>query len=239
MNLKDLIRKEIENSPPKIVLHGVHGVGKSTYAAQAPNPIFVPTEDGLARIEVAHFPVAQTMGEAFSYLNMLLNEENEYQTVVVDTLDWLERLIWEQVCEDHGVKSIEAIGYGKGYMFAQTYWDSFISLLAKLHESGRAILLLAHNEIKTFSPPDGTAYDRWQIKLHKLAAAKIEEWADLVLFANFKTHVNSTDKKVVNNSERVIYTVDRPAWRAKRRYNLPDELPMDFNALLDAIKAGN
>ncbi len=238
MNLKDLISAEIKNKPPRIVLHGVHGVGKSTFAAQAPKPIFIPTEDGLTNIKVDHFPVAKTMEDVFSYLGLLITESNEYKTVVIDTLDWLERLIWAHVCAEQNVKSIEAIGYGKGYLMAQNHWDRLLQGLDKLHdELGYAVVLLAHNEIKSFSPPDGVAYDRWQIKLYKTAAARIEEWADMVLFANFKTHINTTNQKVVNNSERVIYSANRPAWRAKTRYPLPDELNMDFNALLAALKS--
>lgn len=238
MNLKDLVKKTITRKPPRIVLHGVHGVGKSTWAAGAPAPVFIQTEDGLVNIEVDHFPVAQSMDEAFSFIGHLINEEHEYKTVVIDTVDWLEKLIWRKVCEDNNVKSIEGIGYGKGYMFAQQHWDRFFNGLDMLRNKGLAVVVLAHNEIKTFNPPDGEAYDRYQIKLHKHAASKLEEWADLVLFANFKVYVDSDTNKVVNSSERVIHTTNRPAWRAKTRYSLPEELPLDFNKLMEALKNG-
>ncbi len=238
MMLKDLVKKTIDRKPPRIVLHGIHGIGKSSWAAGAPAPIFIPTEDGLVNIEVDHFPVAPTLDDFFGHMNALLSEENEYKTVVIDTVDWLEKLIWRKVCEDNNVKNIEACGYGRGYVFAMQHWDRFFTGLNMLRDKGMAVVLLAHNEIKTFNPPDGEGYDRYQIKLHKHAAAKLEEWADMVLFANFKIYVDADSNKVVNSSERVIHTTNRPAWRAKTRFTLPDELPLDFNKLLEALKNG-
>ena len=239
MNLSDLVKNETENKPPRIVLHGVHGCGKSTWASKAPNPIFLLTEDGLTNIKVPHFPLAKDFDEVLKYIGLLIKEENSYKTFVIDTLDWLERLIWDKVCSTKSVKSIEDIGYGKGYTAAMYHWAKVIEGLNVLREKSMAIVLLAHNEIKPYSPPDTDSYDRYQIKLHKHAASKIEEWADIVLFANFKVYVNDDKGKAVNSEpERIIYTSNRPAWRAKTRYNLPEELPMDFDNLMEAIKNG-
>jgi len=239
MKLSELVQTGIKATPPRILLHGIHGVGKSTWAAGAPKPIFLPTEDGLTTIDVPHFPVSESLDEFFSYMGQLLKEDHNYSTLVVDTVDWLQNLIWKKVCEDHGVTSIEEIGYAKGYIFALKHWDKFLAGVEKMRKDlGMAIVLLAHNEIKTFSPPDLDPYDRYQIKLHKHAATKLEEWADCVLFANFDIYTKGKDdKKVVNSDpERVIHTTNRPAWRAKTRYNLPEKMTLDFNVLLKAIK---
>jgi hypothetical protein len=237
MKLSDLVQTTRQNKPPRIVLHGIQKIGKSTWGAGAPSPIFIQAEDGLTEITVPHFPVATTLSEFFDYMKMLIDEENQYQTVVIDTVDWLEKLIWITVCEDNKVTSIEQIGYGKGYQFAMTHWDKFFNGLDLLRAKDMAIVVLAHNEIKTYSPPDGDPYDRFQIKLHKTAAAKLEEWADVILFAGYNVIVNSKSKKAVNaDAERMIYTTNRPAWRAGSRYKLPDTLPMEFSALLNAIK---
>lgn len=238
MNLKDLISTTRKNLPPRIVLHGIQKIGKSTWAAGAPNPIFLQTEDGLVAIDVPHFPVAKTLAEFFGYMDMLINEKNDYQTVVIDTIDWLERLIWKKVCEDNKVQSIEQIGYGKGYVFSMTHWDKFFAGLDLLRDKGMAIVCLAHNEIKTFSPPDGDPFDRYVIKAHKTATAKLEEWADIILFAGYSVVVNADSKKVINQTERVIHTTSRPAWKAGSRYKLPDTLPLSFPALIEAIKTG-
>ena len=236
MNLQDLIKTTRQGRPPRIVLHGIHGIGKSTWAASAPAPIFIQTEDGLVAIDVPHFPVAKTLDEFFGYMDMLINQSHEYKTVVIDTADWLEKLIWTTVCNENKVTSIEKIGYGKGYVFAMQYWEKFFNGLNLLRDKGMACVILAHNEIKSFSPPDGEPYDRFQIKLHKTAAARLEEWADVVLFAGFAVTVNADTGKAINNAERVIHTTNKPAWRAKTRYVLPDTLPLNFAALLTAIK---
>lgn len=236
MNLADLVQTTRQNKPPRIVLHGIQGIGKSRWAAGAPSPIFLPTEDGLTAIDVPHFPVAKTLTDFFSYMKILIDEKSEYQTVIIDTVDWLEKLIWKDVCEENKVQNIEKIGYGKGYTYAMTSWDKFFNGLELLRAKGMAVVCLSHNEVKTFSPPDGDPYDRWQIKLHKNAASKLEEWADVVLFAGYSVTVNADSGKVVNHSERVIHTTNKPAWKAKTRYVLPDTLPLEFSALLTAIK---
>jgi len=237
MNLNELIRKRQEKKPPRIVIHGIHGVGKSLMASRSPKPVFIITEDGLTNIEVDHFPLAKSLDDVWQYMKMLIDEDNEYQTVVIDTLDWLERLIFKQVCLDKGVKSISDIGWGKGYIAAMDHWEHFLKGLDALRGKNKGIILLAHNEIKTFSPPDSDEYDRYQIKLDKRAAAIVEEWADLVLFANFKTYVtkNGTKGKATGSGERVLHSDNKPAWRAKSKYDIPDELPLDFGALMDAI----
>ena len=238
MNLNELVKTTRTIKPPRIVLHGIHGIGKSTWASTAPAPIFLQTEDGLTSIDVAHFPLAKTMQQAFDYLDMLIDQKHEHKTLIIDTIDWFERLIWKTVCDANKVVSIEQIGYGKGYQFAITHWDSLFEKLDKLRDKGMVVVLLAHNEVKTFSPPDGDPFDRYQIKLHKAAAGKIEEWADVVLFAGFRTLVNVQTGKVINNAERVIHTTNRPAWKAKTRYDLPEELPLDnFSELLSIIRA--
>ena len=241
MDLKSLIKKQTENKPPRIVVHGIHGVGKSYFASKAPNPVFLLTEDGLTNITVDHFPLAKELDDVWAYMKLIMDDEkNTYQTFVVDTLDWLEKLIFKQVCKDKEVETTEDISYGKAYVFAMRHWERLLKGLEIIRAKGIGIILLAHNEIKTFSPPDNDSYDRYQIKLHRHAATAIEEWADAVLFANFKAYVSkdkdSGKKKATGSGERVLYSSNKPAWRAKTRYDIPDEIPLDFNELMSAIK---
>lgn len=240
MDLESLIQTVRTSKPPRIVLHGVHGVGKSTWASNAPDPIFLITEDGLTSIDVPHFPLITDLEQVWEYMGILIKEDNPYKTFVLDTADWLEKIIWAKICKDAQVDNIEAFGYARGYTIAMREWDRLYKGLELLRDKGMAIVILAHNEIKTYNPPDSDPYDRYQIKLHKHAATKLEEWADAVLFANFKVYVD-TDKgkgKAANSSERLIYTNACPSWKAKTRYALPDTLPMDFNKLMEGIKNG-
>lgn len=243
MDLKSLVKSKTESRPPRIVVHGIHGVGKSYFASNAPDPIFLITEDGLTSIEVDHFPLAKSLDEVWQYMGAIIEQDHQYKTFVVDTIDWLEKLIFAKVCQDKGVDTPEDIGYGKAYVFAMKYWEKFLNGLNKIREKNIAIILLAHNEIKTFNPPDNDPYDRYQIKLHRHAATAIEEWADAVLFANFRTVVTKdkgTQKtKAVGSGERVLYSSNRPAYRAKSRYAIPDEIPLEFSELMRAIKGEN
>lgn len=243
-----------QNLPPRIVLYAFEGMGKSSFGASALNPIFIWTEDGLREIDAPKFPKADTFDDVMAQLRVLYTEKHDYKTVVLDTMDWLEPLIWAATCAIHGEPNIEgmekksAFAFAKGYHYALDQWDRLLFALDKLNtEKGMAIILIGHAEVKRFDSPDTEPYDRYQIKLHKTAAAKIIEWADAVLFVNNQIFVEKTDvgfnKKVVRGTggvSRYMYTEDRPAYRAKNRYGLPSELPFvkgeAWNTLIEAIK---
>jgi len=242
MDISSMIKKRTELKPPRILVHGIHGVGKSFFASNAPAPIFLITEDGLTNIEVDHFPLAKSLDDVWQYMGAIINDDSlSYKTFVVDTLDWLEKLIFAQVCKDNGVETPEHIGFGKAYVFAMRHWEKFVEGLNAIRDKrNMAIILLAHNEIKSFSPPDSDPYDRYQIKLHRHAATMLEEWADAVLFANFKTYVSKSKDgskaKAIGSGERVLFSSNRPAWRAKTRYNMPEEIPMEFSEFVKYVK---
>jgi len=232
-------------APRRVTLYGTHGIGKSTWGAMAPKPVFIQTEDGLGEIACDKFPLARSFNDVMQALSELYTEQHPYQTVVVDSLDWLERLIWEEVCRQKTVENIEEIGYAKGYVFALTQWREFLAGLEALRaDRGTMIVLIAHAKIETFQNPETENYDRYAPRLHKLASAIIQEWCDEVLFATYKVHVKQTkegfDKKTtkgVGTGERIMHTTERPAHVAKNRLNLPDELPLDWNAYAQFLPA--
>jgi len=177
MSLMNQIHTGRRIMPPRILMYGTEGIGKSTTAAQAPHPIFIPTEDGLDQIDCASFPLAQRFDEVVSAISALYTEEHDYQSVVIDSLDWLERLIWDDVCREYGVncreygvKSIEKAdgGYAKGYTHALTQWREVLNGLDALrNERGMAVILLAHAKVEKFEDPESVAYDRYSPRLHK------------------------------------------------------------------------
>lgn len=146
--------------PRRIMLYGTHGIGKSTWAASAPKPIFIQTEDGLADIDCDSFPLCETFEDAIGCLRSLYESDHEYKTVVIDSADWLERLIWAQVCADKNVTSIEDIGYAKGYTFAVDHWSRIINGLNALRAQGMASILLAHSQIEKFEDPSEVILNR-------------------------------------------------------------------------------
>lgn len=217
---------------PRIVLYGMEGIGKSTFATNFPNPIFVQTEDGLSQLDVARFPLAKTTDAVVAQLTALVREKNDYQTVVVDSLDWLERLIWDDVCESNKVDSIEKIGYGKGYVMALTRWRQILDLLTTLHEQKKIVLLLAHALAEDYSDPEVTALKRFTPRLHKTVRSLIAEYVDAVFFATrrFGAAKGDADNPRVVRSEATPYQV------AKSRFSIPSEMPLDANVVLAAIR---
>jgi hypothetical protein len=251
MNLLDKIHTGRRSRPPRLLVYGIEGIGKSTLASQAPRPIFIPTEDGLDQIECDSFSLAKSLADVESYINALIMEEHDYQSVVVDSADWMERLIWDKLCDDYGVDSIEKVdgGYAKGYTHALTYWRHVIDGLETLRlKRNMCVIVLAHAKVETFSDPEHTAYDRYSPRLHKHANALLCEWLDAILFATRKIITKSEDagfnkKRTVasglgkNGGDRVLRCIGSPACIAKNRYDLPGELPLDWQVLFDGILA--
>jgi len=222
--------------PRRVLLYGVHGVGKSTFGAMAEKPIFIQTEEGINDLEVDRFPLATKYSDVVDALSGLYSAQHEYQTVVIDSLDWLERLIFAEVCGKRGVESIEDIGYAKGYVFALTQWrEIFAGLDALRNERGMQVILIAHAQIEKFANPETDTYDRYSPRLQKQASALVQEWCDEVLFATYQVHTKTTnegfDRKRthgIGTGERIVRTTERPAHVAKNRLNLPDEFPLDY-----------
>lgn len=217
-------------TPQKILIYGVQGLGKTTFGATFEKPILLRTEDGAAALNVPTFPDLVT-----DYQHMLdaitsLHGEHPFRTLVLDSLDWLEPLVHAHTCRRLEVESIEAPGYGKGYTEADTDWRMIMGGLDSLrHNRGMTMVIIAHAEIKRFEPPDSAGYDRYQIKLQKRAWALWQEWADMVLFSNYRKALIAKDKKgekvrAEGVGERILYTEERPAFCAKNRWGLPPDI---------------
>jgi hypothetical protein len=227
----------------RVLLYGVEGVGKSTWAAGAPNPIFLCAEEGTHHLDVQRFPAPSMWLEVLDAIEVLRTEEHDRKTLVIDTLDWLEPLCWAHVCKESGEKSIEGFGYGRGYTAALDAWRTLLARVDELRAvRGMHIVALAHTAIRPFKNPDHSVgdFDRYELKLHAKAAGLWKEWADCVFFAQFETYSTKTkDGKVkgISTGARVIQTERTAAWDAKNRLSLPAELPLSWQAFSDAAKA--
>lgn len=227
------------------LIYGTDGVGKSTLCSHAPGPVFVGAEKGTEQLDVARFPQTETITELLDQIRGLQTEKHDFQTVVLDSLDWIEPLIWKSVCDEGKVETIEqyAGGYGKGYVRALDLWRSLLKELANLNHKMH-VLMIGHAQIKSFQDPElANAYDRYQLKINDKAAALVREASDAVLFARFETELvrdgaNGRSKaKVRGEGTRIMYTESRPGFDAKNRFNLPFVMPLDWKTFGDAIRA--
>jgi hypothetical protein len=253
MGMMQTIQRGKKPVPPRILLFGQEGVGKSSLASQAPKAIFIPTEDGLGQIDCHQFPLAQSFDDVMAALSALYSEKHDYQTVVVDSADWLERLVWDRTCQEFGARCIEKVdgGYGKGYTHALTHWRKFLEGLIALHtQREMMVILVAHAKVERFEDPESTAYDRYSPRLHKHACALLTEWVDAVLFATRRIRVETEEAGFnrergvahavgKDGGERILRTVGGPACVAKNRFNLPAELPLDWQTLFNGIVNGS
>jgi hypothetical protein len=230
--------------PYRLLIHGVDGVGKSTFGAAAPAPIFLGTEDGTDHLDVARFPAPQSWDDVLDALRSLTDTESTYRTLVVDTLDWAEPMVWQHLCAKHKVESIEDVGggYGKGYTAAIDEWRVFLAALERLQrERGMNVILLAHSFIKPFKNPEGDDFDRYILKMNAHAASVVREWCKGVYFANYETYaVKDKAKRVrgVSSGARLLYTQRTAAYDAKDRYGLPESLSLSWEEFDTAAKSG-
>lgn len=229
--------------PPRIVLYGVEKIGKSTTAAGAPSPIFIGAEDGTSELDVARFPEPRSWPDILQAIHVLETDSHDYKTLVLDTLDWAEPVLWRFICERDHKRSIEDYGYGKGYVAAIDEWRVLLHRLDALRDKkGMAVVLLGHAVIRSFKNPTGDDFDRYQMKMHEKSTGLVKEWADAVLFAAFETFTKKVDErgkaKGISTGARVVHTTRTAAFDAGNRYSMPEELPLSWSEIDAAIRAG-
>jgi hypothetical protein len=234
------IKRGQELKPPRLFIYSVEGLGKTTLGASAPSPIFIPTEEGFGSLDVARFPLVQRVDDVREALATLYTESHDFQTVVLDTVDHLELLITRELEATNDAKEL---AYGKLALKQAEIWQELLQGFNALrNDRGMVVVLLGHCEIRRFDSPEVEPFDRFQPKLSARSNAYVREWCDAVLFCNFKTVIKKADvgfnKEVargITTGERLIYTTEKPAYLAKNRYSLPESLPMQWQALSDAI----
>ena len=234
------IRKNDAMAAPRLMVYGVEGIGKSSMAAGAPNPIYILTEDGLGSLKVDHFPLATSFQDVMDSIASLYKDNHAFETVVIDSLDWLEAIIQREIEQKYDAKDL---AYGKGSLIAAERWREILDGLNALrNDKGMIVILIAHTTIKRFDSPEVEPYDRYQPKLQERSNAVVREWADAVLFANYRTIVNKddvgfnqTNNRGISTGERLLFTSERPAYMAKNRYNMPESIPLSWDAFAEAI----
>lgn len=226
----------VVKSAMKVVLYGPEGIGKSTLASQFPDPLFIDTEGSTKFMDVSRTDRPASWTQLLEQVNCVWEDPTLCKTLVIDTADWAEQLCIASFCAAKKISGIEEIGYGKGYVYIAEDFGRLLNTLQDITEKGVNVVLTAHAKMRKFEQPDELgAYDRWELKLQKTVAPLVKEWADLLLFANYKTLAVAVDKEgrkhKAQGGKRVMYTTHHPCWDAKNRLGLPDELPMDYKPL--------
>ena len=242
MSLLEKITKKQTPRAPRIMMIGVEGVGKSTAGASMPNPVFVCGESGLVGPQFADIPsfTPENWGEILQFLDELAANKGDFKTIVIDTLDWVEPMLYSHVCAKNGHKNIEDFGYGKGYVVAQQEARQLLMRLDRLNADGMNVLLLCHSQIKTVNNPVGDNYDHFESKLNAKISGIFREWCDCVLCARFGmyTRKDGMRSKAYGGDGRIVQTTHSAAWDAKNRYGLPEVMPLDMAAIMEAITQG-
>lgn len=243
ISLASISKTQRNALPPRVVIHGAQKIGKSTFAAGAYKPIFLPLEDGLSGIETSSFPLLKSYDEVAQALAELHGQPHDFGTVVIDSTDWLEPLIWAHTCKVNNWQSIEQPGYGRGYVEANHVWRAFLDKLNGLRiDRSMSVILIAHSAVKRFEAPDTESFDRYELKMQRGALGLIVEWADAILFAQDEVAIkkeklagDNTRTRGVSTGRRIMNTNAKPSFIAGNRYHLPDTLDLSWSALMQAM----
>lgn len=228
------LKKTAPKAHPIMLLYAVEKVGKTSLAAEFPNPVFMKTagENPPADIEVPAWEL-ESLDDFFTGIEVLFTEEHDFKTLAIDAADGLERLVYDEACKRNGWENIEAPGYGKGYVAAEAVWREVVQALTSLRDAkGMMVVLIAHAETFRFDSPTSDPYARYRPNLHKKACDVIQPAADIIAFINYRVSIKKEDvgfNKEVKRGEgqglRVIYLEERPGFIAGNRYGMPSELP--------------
>lgn len=239
MTLTNVVRGKQER-PIRAALYGVEGCGKSTFASNAPAPIFLCSEDGTSQLDIARFPTPRHWPDVLEAVRVLTHDPHDFRTLVVDTLDWLEPLVWQAVCSSAGKSNIEELAYGAGYKLAIDQWRSLLGRLDVLVRTRKMnVLLLGHAQIKRVDDPQTGSFDRYRMKLHEKAADVVREWTDAVCFCRHEVMTVERKGKMrgVSSGARVMHTQWTAAYDAKNRYDLPETMALDWEDFESAVKS--
>ena len=241
--------------PPRSIVYGVQGIGKSTLGTRYDKPIFLCVEDGLAGLpDIAHWNI-NSFNDLMEAFGVLYQEQHDFHTVVLDTVSSFEPLLHAELMRRWNVDSLERVGVNGGGYFkwrveSLGLWQEILEPMDALRDRGMQIVLIGHSTDKEVNPPDNDPYRKYTIDLlNPKAVDLLFRWADIVAFCNYRVYTAVTKETVIKGktkktsraleqSERMMFLSERPAWYAKNRYALPEEVPMEQGKSFDQLIEG-
>lgn len=243
MSIKNVI-KGAALSPVRVLIHGLDKVGKSSFAAGAPSPVFIGMEGGLEQLGPARYPQPESFDDVLAALEDLRTSQHDFKTVVVDPVNWLERFVFAKVCEEYGKSNIDEVlgGFQKGQARALKFWDMMLSALDILRDERKMhVILTAHTAVRNQKNPEAQDWGSWQPAMDKVGAERMKQWVDAILFARLEEFAKAVDGKVKGRSTgaRVLLTQSNAAYAAGNRFGLPEELPLSWADFWRAVETGH
>jgi hypothetical protein len=234
------IRTVTAELPPRILIHAQEGVGKTTLASRFPKAIFLQCEDGCpSGLTIDSFGPLESFGAVLQAITVLATEAHDYRTVVIDSLDALEPLVWAAVCAEYSWQTIESPGFGKGYVVAGRWWlDALAGLDFLRRQRGMMVVLLAHSAVEIVSDPRAASYTSYQLRLHRRARGLVQDTMDVIGFMAPDLNIQSEEvgfgkkrNRADGGSTRWLHFEGRPSFVAKNRYGLPAKMivPKEFD----------
>lgn len=232
------------DDPLRVIIYGAPGVGKTSAAAHFPGPVLLRTEDGASGIDVPTFPMIKSLADLSAALGALIHDDHAFKSLIIDSLDWLEPLVWAAVCEENDKKSIEAFGFNHGYKAALEKWKSIFKALEALRlKKGMNIVLTAHADMKKIDPPDDPPFMMYDLKLNSLASNYITEWADFMFYLAIERAVVGPDArlgtkgKATTTGARVASSGASASYKAKSRRAIPAHIECgpEYSELIGAL----
>lgn len=235
--LKSSVVKGKVEKPAFLIIYGPDKMGKSTFASEAPKTLFLDVEGGTNNLDnISRVPDSKlkTWPELMSYIESIKNDDHDYETLALDSLDRIELLLHAHICKEQKKDNIEECfgSYGKWVAGVMSYWSDFINSLKEIREKrDMNIIVIGHSVTKAFNDPMQPApYDRHGLKLNEKHAGLWREQVDAILFVNTEVFVKLAKvgkAKAFGDNKRILYTNGAPQYYAGNRYGLPSELPFE------------